>query len=228
MDVKKANELVLGFDEKLMYGFGFSRLLLENYPEDIKIQGVSRHFMAVAWFKQCCQRSYFQPRGLIEEDPTFKQIIPYIVLRSPGKVFSYQRAGSEDRLAGNISIGVGGHVNMEDVPTDLDLTNAPKLCAQRELSEEVMFAQLSHTDRMKMVCLFDIDPSILYDPSDDVGKVHLGAVYIIDVRDKVAKGTSMKEEGISEEWLTIDELNEPEVWDNLEGWSKLVLQSGCL
>jgi predicted NUDIX family phosphoesterase len=58
----------------------------------------------------------FRPRGDVEDDPSLKQIIPYVVLRSQDRVFCYTRGGSqgETRLHRLRSLGVGGHVDEAD------------------------------------------------------------------------------------------------------------------
>src|SRR2546426_10356087 len=55
----------------------------------------------------------FRPRASMEEDPSFKQIIPYLIVRHRGRLFLVQRSteGGETRLHGKYSIGVGGHIN---------------------------------------------------------------------------------------------------------------------
>src|SRR5438552_18741475 len=57
----------------------------------------------------------FLPRPAAESDPSFKQLIPYLVLRWRDQVFHYTRAGGgEARLRALRSIGVGGHICAED------------------------------------------------------------------------------------------------------------------
>ncbi len=58
----------------------------------------------------------FMPRPQAEKDPSFKQLIPYVIMTCDGKYLSYvrgKRAG-ETRLVAKRSIGIGGHIN----PTD--------------------------------------------------------------------------------------------------------------
>ena len=52
----------------------------------------------------------------VEVDPSFKQIIPYVVFRSGDLVFCYTRGKTqgEARLHRLRSMGVGGHVSEED------------------------------------------------------------------------------------------------------------------
>src|SRR6266481_4919147 len=50
-------------------------------------------------------RLRFLPRAEAEEDPSFKQLIPYLVLRHAGRVFHYRRrGGGESRLVRKRSI----------------------------------------------------------------------------------------------------------------------------
>lgn len=123
------------------------------------------------------QHVSWQRRGDCEEDPSFKQIIPYMVLlahtSSEPLVGLYQRTkqSGEKRLHGNWSIGLGGHVNSEDAltPSCAD----PRACFNRawhrELHEEVKI----DTQYAPNIAGF------LYDDSNDVGKVHLGVVMLI-------------------------------------------------
>ena len=52
----------------------------------------------------------------MEVDPSFKQVIPYLVLRDAERYFLMRRtrAGVDARLLGRYSIGVGGHLNPGD------------------------------------------------------------------------------------------------------------------
>src|SRR5215831_3116367 len=58
----------------------------------------------------------YRPRSQIEEDPGFKQIIPYVVFRCDDCVFCYTRGNTqgEVRLHRLRSLGVGGHVSEAD------------------------------------------------------------------------------------------------------------------
>ncbi|MBU0515732.1 MAG: hypothetical protein KJ621_13265, partial [Proteobacteria bacterium] len=60
--------------------------------------------------------SRWLPRAEVENDPNFKQIIPYLVLSFGGLVFRYRRGkrGAERRLHAKFSLGLGGHVNPGD------------------------------------------------------------------------------------------------------------------
>ena len=65
-------------------------------------------------------RHEFRPRGEVEEDPDYQQIIPYIVFRHEDRYLLTRRLkqSSEKRLRHLYSLGVGGHINREDVAAE--------------------------------------------------------------------------------------------------------------
>lgn len=112
----------------------------------------------------------YRPRPEVEEDPSFKQLIPYCVFRCDGKVFHYERGTSqgERRLHSKRSIGVGGHISAEDQFTG---TSVYKVAMAREIDEEV-FVESEFTER----CV-----ALINDDETPVGRVHLGIVHIFDL-----------------------------------------------
>lgn len=57
----------------------------------------------------------FVERPRAEGDPSFKQLIPYLVVAGPGGTLAcYPRQGAEARLHGLWSVGIGGHVDPPD------------------------------------------------------------------------------------------------------------------
>ena len=112
----------------------------------------------------------YRPRGWAEEDPSFKQLIPYIVLRCGSLLFHYTRGGkgTETRLRALRSIGIGGHISSEEDAAATDPYRAGML---RELNEEV---DIQTTFRESMVGLIN-------DDSMPVGQVHLGVVHLLDL-----------------------------------------------
>jgi predicted NUDIX family phosphoesterase len=112
----------------------------------------------------------FRPRSEVETDPSFKQLIPYVVLRCGNLVFHYTRGqkGSEARLRALRSIGVGGHVS----ETDQSLFDDPyHQGLQREVAEEVHI-DTTYEER----CI-----GLINDDRTPVGQVHLGIVHIFDL-----------------------------------------------
>jgi predicted NUDIX family phosphoesterase len=110
----------------------------------------------------------FRPRAIVETDPSFKQLIPYVVLACGGDLFHYTRGagGGEARLRTLRSVGVGGHITAADAAGSSDPYRAGML---RELAEEVELDS-PHTERVL---------GLVYDPSTPVGEVHVGVVHLL-------------------------------------------------
>jgi predicted NUDIX family phosphoesterase len=84
----------------------------------------------------------WRPRASVEEDPSFKQLIPYCVLSwraadGTPRYFSYTRGGgqSEARLRSKRSVGIGGHIASTDGEHGDDVSYESGM--RRELDEEV-------------------------------------------------------------------------------------------
>lgn len=108
----------------------------------------------------------FKRRGDMEKDPSFQQVIPYIIFNFKDKYFLYKylpNAG-EKRLVDTYQIGVGGHIN----PIDGESSNILEAGMMREWEEEVDFK--GNILEKKLV-------GILNDDSRPVEQVHLGLVY---------------------------------------------------
>jgi predicted NUDIX family phosphoesterase len=157
----------------------------------------------------------FMPRPLAEKDPSFKQLIPYVVMTHGGKYLSYvrgKRAG-ETRLVGNRSIGIGGHINPGDsLPLfSSDFRDAYLAAVKREVDEEVC-VDAKYQDNIV---------ALLNDDSNDVGKVHLGVVHRWELD---APNVTRREQMITQmAFLSHAELQE--VRDTLETWSRLCLDN---
>lgn len=155
----------------------------------------------------------FMLRSQAELDPSYKQIIPYVIMIHEGKVLSYvrgRRAG-ESRLVGNRSIGIGGHINpTDDMPLfNTDFYETYLAAVEREVAEEV-FVGTAYTDRVV---------ALLNDDSNEVGSVHLGIVHCwnldkpsIDKREQMITQMTFMPPGELER-----------VRDTLETWSQKCL-----
>ena len=118
----------------------------------------------------------FLPRSQMEIDPSFKQLIPYMIFchtDSSGNVsvFQYVRGTGmgESRLHQKRSIGIGGHIAAED--KGQHSSNIYREGMLRELHEEVVL-QTAFSEQ----CV-----GIINDDSTEVGSVHLGIVHRLDV-----------------------------------------------
>src|SRR2546428_9077979 len=85
------------------------------------------------------ENNFFLPRKQAENDPTHKQIIPYVLLVFEEKVLYYVRGkeAGEQRLVARGSIGIGGHLNEGDAGLfNLDEENYNRV-VEREVHEEI-------------------------------------------------------------------------------------------
>lgn len=151
----------------------------------------------------------YRPRPEMEEDPSFKQLIPYCIFQCDGQVFSYQRGNDqgEARLHAKRSIGVGGHVST----LDLDGEQSPYLEGmKREIAEEVDL-QADWTES----CV-----GLINDDETEVGTVHLGIVHIFNLdKPKVTpREKSMINAGFSPPEQLMREFG------NFETWSQICLK----
>jgi predicted NUDIX family phosphoesterase len=128
----------------------------------------------------------YRPRSQVEEDPGFKQIIPYVVFRCGDAVFCYLRGKSqgEARLHRLRSLGVGGHVSEEDAQGGKSL-DAYESAMRRELDEEVEVASPGRISRV----------GLINDDSTPVGQVHLGVVHLFDLE---RPQVTAREEGLAD------------------------------
>jgi predicted NUDIX family phosphoesterase len=146
----------------------------------------------------------YEPRAAMEVDPSFKQVIPYLVLRDGERFFLMRRtrAGVDARLHDRYSIGVGGHLN----PGDGGLLGG----LRREWAEELV---ATFEPEFRLV-------GLLNDDTTEVGSVHLGAVYVAD-----AGGRPV---GIRETDKLSGAFADPaevaDVADLLETWSRLAFE----
>src|SRR5438309_4405976 len=83
----------------------------------------------------------YQPRSTMEQDASFKQLIPYVIFRhrdAAGRtqLFQYTRGKGqgESRLHAKRSIGIGGHISSDDSAQ----ASAYDEGMRRELEEEVI------------------------------------------------------------------------------------------
>jgi predicted NUDIX family phosphoesterase len=127
------------------------------------------------------EHTAYRPRGQMEIDPSYKQLIPYVIFRHVDEegvahVFTYTRGAGqgEGRLHRKRSIGVGGHISSLDAGS-LDAggesINPYVEGLRRELEEEVLVE----------TCVNERCVGLINDDQTEVGRVHLGVVHIFDV-----------------------------------------------
>ena len=152
------------------------------------------------------EQSFFMPRAEVEDDPSYQQIIPYLVFRHGDRYLLTRRlrASTEKRLRQQYSLGVGGHIN----PGDLEHGDPVMDGLRREFEEEVLY---DGSYEAKLLGLIN-------DESAPVSRVHLGLAFLVE-------GTSPEIQirettKLAGELLTLEEMRI--FYLEMEGWSQIV------
>lgn len=183
------------------------------------------------YLREIRRQGSFLLRSDVERGGFLQQVIPYVLLRSVGShgVASYatytRHGGGEARLEQRVSLGIGGHINQDGYPFG---GVSEYLCPVqhgllRELAEELDIPVGPH---------FIMPLGLVADRSNEVGRVHLGLVYILTLgfgfdpwRVKLKEGEGLK--GLT--WTTVPDLARAaqEETINFEPWSRLLLPTLC-
>lgn len=143
-----------------------------------------------------------------ELDMSFKQIIPYGLLRHSitGEVFTTTRLGRDSRLKGMCSIGLGGH---------MDEGESFVSCLLRELKEEVGFTE-SDIDALYLY-------GYLYSDASEVDSVHLGILYLIDTHTESLH--CLESDKLSGTWFSLQQFATLRSAGLLDSWSEMLFDS---
>ena len=157
--------------------------------------------------------NFFFPRAQAENDPAYKQIIPYVLLAFQDRVLHYVRGkkAGEQRLVAKGSIGIGGHMNESDESLFAWDEQAYRAGVEREVNEEIKI-DTQFEDRIV---------ALLNDDTTEVGRVHLGIVHVFRLaQQKVEKREAMI---TNLAFLTKSELLNRR--ESLETWSQICVDS---
>ena len=158
----------------------------------------------------------WRPRATVEDDPSFKQLIPYCVLAwrdahgSP-RYFAYTRGGgqSEARLRAKRSVGIGGHISSTDGEHGDDTSYEAGM--RRELAEEIAIG-----GGWSARCV-----GLINDDSNPVGSVHLGIVHVLELEQPEV--ASRESELVECGFATLQELLADR--ERFETWSQITLDA---
>lgn len=150
-------------------------------------------------------------RGDMEEDPKYKQLIGYVLLKDEvtGEVLVYKRlvGGGEARLHGKASVGIGGHMNEVEGKTIFEML---KINAARELNEEVGVSEEEALNNLHFIGLINDDKT-------EVGQVHVGVVYECKVDKNLVE--VKEDDTLVIKWMSGEEAKAEE---NYETWSEFL------
>ncbi|MCZ4248742.1 hypothetical protein [Bacillus amyloliquefaciens] len=182
--------------------------------ETLAFQGVNSEDECIVKIMAQIEEHFFDiRRGDAEEDPRFKQPIPYVVIRRDDEVFVYERlaGGGESRLHNKLSLGFGGHMNpMEGAAS---FSEVLKENTDRELAEELYIRE---EDKQNIVTL-----GLINDDENNVGKVHIGILSALQLASEAQVEVKEKDQ-IAGRWMKVSELKEQDVYQRLETWSQFV------
>ena len=162
------------------------------------------------------EHTSYRPRAEVEQDPSFKQLIPYVIFRhrdpaGATALFQYTRGKGmgEARLHAKRSIGVGGHISLDDRVSESAVPYAEGM--RRELDEEIRI----ETGRVEK-CV-----GLINDDETPVGQVHLGVVHLVDVEQPAVypRESEIIEAGFRPVGQLLADL------DRFESWSQICLKA---
>ncbi len=155
------------------------------------------------------ENNFFLDRAEAEQDPSHKQLIPYAIFRHKGRYLCYQRgkSGGEARLHAKRSLGIGGHINPVDSRSGNLGMDTYMAGVEREIREEL---EIEGGFTQSIVAL-------LNDDSNEVGKVHLGVVHLVELESDQVRAA---EDAIADLRFFSKEELQGSMRDSLESWSQ--------
>jgi predicted NUDIX family phosphoesterase len=195
------------------------------------------HITPKQFFERASQSLFIGRREELEKDERFGQALPYVVMYQKGAddraaLFAYQRTKQvgEQRLAGAISVGVGGHMDLADIRMSdnsvVDLVSTFAVAVSRELNEEILFdsgvGRITFDDMRKRAThsVFPKVAGMIVDNSNEVGRVHYGVILAMEIPEgftPVCAEPELTTIGMA----FVDSLPV----DQMENWSKIVLKN---
>jgi predicted NUDIX family phosphoesterase len=163
------------------------------------------------WLSIVKEHGFFVERPRAERTPAWKQIIPYCVVATEGRVLLMKRRakGGEARLHDKLTIGVGGHINPIDVDDAAELVLAG---ARREIAEEI---ELVAPYELRLV-------GTINDDTNPVGAVHLGLVFTVNTPGPV---TIREQDVLEGDLVDAGELRARLArGENYESWSAMLVR----
>jgi predicted NUDIX family phosphoesterase len=170
--------------------------------------------------KKIVQNGQFRKRNELEEDPSFKQIIPYAIIsyKEPERIgvrrsqsfYLFKRTSkqTEKRLQNKFSLGVGGHMNPNNFMESKEQYLTDEL--KRELFEEVKLLNDCLIEDIEFI-------GFINDDTISVGSVHIGLLYNIHVSNKNVYINETDK--MTADW--IEQSNLAEFYGGMETWTKI-------
>jgi predicted NUDIX family phosphoesterase len=191
--------------EELVFAFPTDELWkLITYKEKGLIKGNSEVLKSIV------QNGQFLRRSELEQDPSFKQIIPYAIITNNDSFYLFRRTSeqTEKRLHNKFSLGVGGHMNPDVSMSSKEQYLIDELT--RELYEEVKLLNGCLIEDIEFI-------GFINDDTIPVGRAHIGLLYNIHVSNKEVYINETDK--MTAEW--VDKSDLAEFYEGMETWSKI-------
>jgi predicted NUDIX family phosphoesterase len=202
----RALRLNFNYMEELVFSYPTEELWkLLIYNEKGLIRGSN------AALEKIVQDGLFLKRIELEEDPSFKQIIPYAIISDKESFYLFRRTSgqTEKRLHNKFSLGVGGHMNPDNSIKSKERYIIDEL--KRELFEEVKLLNGCLIEDIEFI-------GFINDDTIPVGRVHIGLLYNIHLSNKEVYINETDK--MTAAW--IDRSNLAEFYERMETWSKII------
>lgn len=175
---------------------------LIDYPMNTLIRGL----VADEIFNHIRENPMYKPREAMEENPAFRQIIPYVLVQNREKFVLMQRGvgQNEKRLHGNFYIGVGGHIDYSDY----------EFCPVEETVSKEMFEETGFNKPRNLEFV-----GVILKDETPVDKVHLGMLYHYVTDERLFNTPEMSLH--NHQWASIGMLRKH--YNLMEPWSKVVM-----
>lgn len=157
------------------------------------------------------KHSEFKVRSPLENDPSYKQIIPQVILEHRGKYFLHKVVNADEkRLQEMYPLALGGHVDEFDSDGNQDLIQTALM---RELSEEVVInSKIIEKEFLGLMYLED---------GNSVNHVHVGLYYKFKLG---GKDVHVIEDALEEVGFVDKEFLKNNI-DKLTYWSKYIVRN---
>ena len=161
--------------------------------------------------KRIVQNGLFLRRSELEEDSSFKQIIPYAIISNKEAFYLFRRRSgqTEKRLHNKFSLGVGGHMNPDGSMESKEQYLINEL--KRELYDEVKLLNGCLIEDIEFI-------GFINDDTIPVGRVHIGLLYNIHVSNKEVYINETDK--MTADW--VDKSNLAEFYKGMETWTKII------
>lgn len=154
------------------------------------------------------KNAQFLARTTAETDFNFKQIIPYVLVRHEDRYVLMRRTTkqTEARLHDKYSIGVGGHINDQDMGKGIE--NIIHEGMRREIEEEMLIKAEQSCELV----------GVINDNSSEVSRVHMGLVYVLTTGS--AEFEIAEKDKYTANWASVEEMGA--FYEKMESWTQIV------